>query len=304
MIAHYLALAFRPWPLVFDYYDWPAAHSPADVLPQALLAHRAVRADGVRGRASSSPLGFAGAWFFLTLAPTSSLLPIPTEIAAEHRMYVPLAAVVAVVVIGLLRCRAARSRRIARRPARDAVHVRVDRVVRRAGRADAREKPRLRHRRGALGRHGGEAAGERARADQSTASSLMKVEPLRRRRERRCARRCPLEMDPVDARRRPTCSWARRVAAQRRVDEGIASIERAVAIDPSIKTADADPRPGLRRRRARTRWRSSSSSARSQRRPDDAGAADPRRAGCSRPPAIPPSATARAPWSWPNTPCA
>ena len=32
-------------------------------------------------------LGFLGAWFFLTLAPTSSVMPIATEVGAERRMY-------------------------------------------------------------------------------------------------------------------------------------------------------------------------------------------------------------------------
>ena len=39
----------------------------------------------------ADPAGFPGAWFFLILAPTSSVLPIVTEVAAEHRMYLPLA---------------------------------------------------------------------------------------------------------------------------------------------------------------------------------------------------------------------
>jgi tetratricopeptide (TPR) repeat protein len=46
-------------------------------------------------------MAFPGAWFFLTLAPSSSVLPIVTEIAAEHRMYLPLGAVIAVVVLGV-----------------------------------------------------------------------------------------------------------------------------------------------------------------------------------------------------------
>jgi Tfp pilus assembly protein PilF len=46
------------------------------------------------------PEGFAGAWFFLILAPTSSFIPVATEVAAEHRMYLPLAAVIAVAVAG------------------------------------------------------------------------------------------------------------------------------------------------------------------------------------------------------------
>src|SRR6266542_3888037 len=45
------------------------------------------------------PLGFLGAWFFLILAPTSSILPI-ADVAFEHRMYLPLAAVVALGVFG------------------------------------------------------------------------------------------------------------------------------------------------------------------------------------------------------------
>jgi tetratricopeptide (TPR) repeat protein len=46
------------------------------------------------------PIGWLGAWFFLILAPTSSILPISTEVAAEFRMYLPLAAVVSAIVIG------------------------------------------------------------------------------------------------------------------------------------------------------------------------------------------------------------
>ena len=47
------------------------------------------------------PERFLGAAFFLILAPTSSVLPIVTEVAAEHRMYLPLAAV-AVLAAGVL----------------------------------------------------------------------------------------------------------------------------------------------------------------------------------------------------------
>ena len=47
------------------------------------------------------PLGFPGAWFFLTLAPTSSILPIATEVGAERRMYLPLIALVGLAMVGL-----------------------------------------------------------------------------------------------------------------------------------------------------------------------------------------------------------
>jgi tetratricopeptide (TPR) repeat protein len=53
--------------------------------------------------------GFASAWFFVILAPTSSFIPIALQPIAEHRMYLPLAAVVSVAVLGLYRCIGRRS---------------------------------------------------------------------------------------------------------------------------------------------------------------------------------------------------
>jgi protein O-mannosyl-transferase len=81
---------------VVDYYDWPIAHRLLPVLPQGavllLLLGATVFAIVRRGW-----LGFVGGWFFLILAPSSSFLPLATEVAAERRMYLPLAAVVLVV---------------------------------------------------------------------------------------------------------------------------------------------------------------------------------------------------------------
>src|SRR5206468_2722328 len=48
-------------------------------------------------------LGFLGAWFFVILAPSSSVVPLVTQTMAEHRMYLPLAAVLALVVLGARR---------------------------------------------------------------------------------------------------------------------------------------------------------------------------------------------------------
>ena len=45
-------------------------------------------------------IGFLGLWFFLILAPTSSIMPI-LDLAVEHRMYLPLAAVVTLGVIAV-----------------------------------------------------------------------------------------------------------------------------------------------------------------------------------------------------------
>jgi protein O-mannosyl-transferase len=98
VVLHYLRLAVLPSPLVLD-YEWPAAR------PIALVALQAVTVVALAGLTvwsvlRRSPIGFAGAWFFTILAPTSSVIPIATEVAADHRMYLPLAAVAALVVLG------------------------------------------------------------------------------------------------------------------------------------------------------------------------------------------------------------
>jgi Flp pilus assembly protein TadD len=101
MLVRYLRLAVWPNALVVN-YGWPRALALADVLPAALfiVALMALTAVALRRRPM---LGFLGAWFFLTLAPTSSILPIATEVGAERRMYLPLIALVALAVVGLER---------------------------------------------------------------------------------------------------------------------------------------------------------------------------------------------------------
>jgi len=39
-------------------------------------------------------LGFLGAWYFILLAPSSSFIPVNSQTMADHRMYLPLAAIV------------------------------------------------------------------------------------------------------------------------------------------------------------------------------------------------------------------
>jgi tetratricopeptide (TPR) repeat protein len=99
VILYYLRLGFWPRPLVIDYSDWPIAHSWTNALvPGAVvLGLLAATVWALRHRPA---LGFLGAWFFLILAPTSSVLPNVGEVAAERRMYLPLAAVVTIVVVG------------------------------------------------------------------------------------------------------------------------------------------------------------------------------------------------------------
>jgi tetratricopeptide (TPR) repeat protein len=103
-IAHYLRLSVWPHPLVFD-YPRELVRTPADALPglAVVLAFFAGTVWGLCGTGRNPArraFGFAGACFFAILAPSSSVVPVATEIVAEHRMYLALAPVLAVVVCG------------------------------------------------------------------------------------------------------------------------------------------------------------------------------------------------------------
>jgi protein O-mannosyl-transferase len=98
MIARYLQLAIWPHSLV-TYYGWPLPLTLADVWPYALLVG-ALEAFTVVALFRWPKIGFLGVWFFVTLAPTSSIVPITTEVGAERRMYLPLIALVVLAVVG------------------------------------------------------------------------------------------------------------------------------------------------------------------------------------------------------------
>ena len=98
-VATYLKLAVWPHPLVFD-YGMDTVRRPADVWPQALLVAALVAAAAIALRRRPAA-GFALAWFLLILAPTSSLVPVAAQPTAEHRAYLPLAAVACAAVLAL-----------------------------------------------------------------------------------------------------------------------------------------------------------------------------------------------------------
>ena len=102
VILHYLRLAVWPHPLLLDYSDWPMAPRLMSVLPQAIIVVLFLGLT-VWALYRRSVLGFLGVWFFVILAPTSSVIPIITEPAAERRMYLPLMAVIAAVAYGISR---------------------------------------------------------------------------------------------------------------------------------------------------------------------------------------------------------
>jgi tetratricopeptide (TPR) repeat protein len=97
-IAHYLRLFAWPHPLVLDYgtvliTTWTIV-LPAAVLVLGLVSLSAWGA--WRGRA----WGFCGLFFFLVLAPSSSVVPIATQTMAEHRTYLPLAGLCVLAAAG------------------------------------------------------------------------------------------------------------------------------------------------------------------------------------------------------------
>lgn len=93
----YLKLAVYPWPLTVHYempvqplsVNWPyVLAAVATIAATLILLWRRMAA------------GFVLAVVLLVLAPTH-LVPIPTEMAAERRMYLPLAVLIALVVVGV-----------------------------------------------------------------------------------------------------------------------------------------------------------------------------------------------------------
>jgi len=96
VLLRYLQLTVWPagqcldygWPIVAS---WAAATVPALIIVALLLVTIVLLARRHWG-------GFVGSWFFVILAPTSSFIPIK-DVIYEHRMYLPLAAVLVVIVV-------------------------------------------------------------------------------------------------------------------------------------------------------------------------------------------------------------
>jgi tetratricopeptide (TPR) repeat protein len=99
IVPHYLRLAFWPRGLVVD-YGWPVALVLSQVwlgvLFMAVLVIAAIVAVVMWPR-----VGFVALWPLVTLAPTSSIVPIATEVGAERRMYLPLAGITVLVAMAV-----------------------------------------------------------------------------------------------------------------------------------------------------------------------------------------------------------
>ena len=98
VIIHYLRLSIWPQHLCID-YNWPITHDLTSIIGHGLVV-LSLLAIAVFAIYKKMRMGYISGFFFLVLAPTSSFVPI-VDVAFEHRMYLPLASVVALAVIGL-----------------------------------------------------------------------------------------------------------------------------------------------------------------------------------------------------------
>lgn len=98
LIPRYLHLALWPDALVLD-YGLPKALALGDVTGSVLVVG-ALLGGTIVTLVRWPMIGFLPAAFFLTLAPSTSIIPIVSEVGAERRMYLPLAAVAVLLVLG------------------------------------------------------------------------------------------------------------------------------------------------------------------------------------------------------------
>jgi tetratricopeptide (TPR) repeat protein len=108
IILHYLRLCVWPHPLCLDYGRHAFATSLGALLPAAIVVGLLLSLTAW-GLAARKGWAFLGGWLFLILSP-SSLIPL-SDMAFEHRMYLPLAAVVTAIVLGAYFAAAALTRR-------------------------------------------------------------------------------------------------------------------------------------------------------------------------------------------------
>jgi len=106
IVAHYLWLVVWPRALVLD-YGVPTTVSWGDIAWPAVIIVVILAAAAAAAMRSKRVAFLAGA-AVLTLAPSSSIVPVLTEVGAERRMYLPLAAIVALAVAALCRLPASR----------------------------------------------------------------------------------------------------------------------------------------------------------------------------------------------------
>lgn len=98
VLLHYLRLVVWPDVLCFDYV-WPQATEPFAIWPQCgIILALLLTSFWLLGK--HPRIGLVAISFFFILAPSSSIVPI-ADLAFEHRMYLPLASVLILLVLGV-----------------------------------------------------------------------------------------------------------------------------------------------------------------------------------------------------------
>lgn len=228
VVLHYIRITILPVGLAFDYYGWPVAPSLAGSIgPVAVVSGLFVMTAVAIWR--RQPAGFAGAFFFLILAPTSSLLPITTEIAAEHRMYLPAAAVIALLVVPMWRVTSSPARPHLRRFAAAGVAASVALAIL------TYQRNRLFESEERLWAAVVELRPDNARARINYGIELMKS-GREAAAEDQMRAALPLHADR-DTRAQILVQLGSSLAARRQSDEGIKYLEEALALKPGLPEA-------------------------------------------------------------------
>ncbi len=99
VMLHYLKVMAWPHRLCLD-LAWPPAVGLRAIVPPSLVMLLLISATAVLTWRRSA-VGFCMAWFFVILAPSSSIITI-ADFAVEHRVYLALAGPVVLAVVGVL----------------------------------------------------------------------------------------------------------------------------------------------------------------------------------------------------------
>jgi len=96
-VTTYFRLCLFPHPLIFD-RGAHFLHSVSEALPY-ILGLCVLLGLSIYTLIKKPTLGFLGAWFFIILSPTSSVVPVAEVPIAENRIYLPLIALLSLIVI-------------------------------------------------------------------------------------------------------------------------------------------------------------------------------------------------------------
>lgn len=99
IVVLYAKLSVWPSPLVFDYGPEFVVKGVGEALPYMLIILAAMGGIVWLIRRGKFGAAFLAAAFFVVLSPTSSVVPIRLQPMAESRMYVPMAALLALLVL-------------------------------------------------------------------------------------------------------------------------------------------------------------------------------------------------------------